>query len=70
MLKLLFGDSARTYKVHMVIQADNDRANMVRDVYGEFSSDTETPQEAQNRILAECRDQLGADVFMVSFRYQ
>lgn len=72
MFGLLFGGGSKagTYSYHMVIHVDGEPRNKVRDVRGEFSSDEGTIEEVKAKIVAGCREQLGADVFMVSFSYK
>lgn len=69
----LFGGSktgAKTYSYHMVIHVDGEPRNKVRDVHGEFSDDEGTIEEIKESIADGCRRQLGADIFVVSFRYR
>ena len=73
MFGLLFGGGSKktdTYSYHMVIHVDGEPRNKVRDVRGEFTSDEGSIEQVKAKIVAGCREQLGADVFMVSFSYK
>lgn len=70
MFGLFTGSKASTHTFHMVVQAEVDPRYRVRDVRGTFTSDDGSIEEVKAGILAECRKELGAGTFMVSFNYK